>query len=60
MLAGLPLSMSPDPPARPRVMKAGYVVLSVDFHVHSFPGDGTLPPWDLAIEAGGGTSTRSR
>jgi hypothetical protein len=52
VLAGLALSMNADPiPARPRVMKAGYVVLAVDLHVHSFPGDGTLPPWDLAIEA---------
>jgi len=27
------------------------VVLAVDFHVHSFPGDGSVPPWDLAVEA---------
>jgi predicted metal-dependent phosphoesterase TrpH len=27
------------------------LVLAVDFHVHSFPGDGSLAPWDLAIEA---------
>jgi hypothetical protein len=26
-------------------------VLAVDFHVHSFPGDGALAPWDLAVEA---------
>jgi predicted metal-dependent phosphoesterase TrpH len=52
VLAGLALSMTADPiPARPRVMKAGYIVLVADFHVHSFPGDGVLPPWDLAIEA---------
>lgn len=52
VLAGLALNMNPDPiPARPRVIKAGYVVLSVDLHVHSFPGDGTLPPWELATEA---------
>ena len=50
--AGLASSMNAeDPPIRPRVMKAGYVVLAADFHVHSFPGDGALPPWDLAVEA---------
>ncbi len=27
------------------------VVLAADFHVHSFPGDGALAPWDLAVEA---------
>ena len=52
VLAGLAISGNPDPiPARPRVMKAGYVVLAADLHVHSFPGDGTLPPWDLEVEA---------
>lgn len=38
-------------PARPCVMKAGYLVMAVDLHVHSFPGDGGLPPWDIAVEA---------
>lgn len=28
-----------------------YVMLAVDFHVHSFPGDGALLPWDVAAEA---------
>jgi hypothetical protein len=28
-----------------------YVVLAADFHVHSFPGDGSLTPWDIATEA---------
>jgi hypothetical protein len=52
VLAGLTLSGTADPlPARPRVMKAGYLVLAADFHVHSFPGDGALPPWDIAVEA---------
>jgi hypothetical protein len=52
VLAGLMLSATADPlPARPRVMKAGYFVLAADFHVHSFPGDGALPPWDIAVEA---------
>lgn len=29
----------------------GYYVLSADFHVHAFPGDGALPAWELAREA---------
>ena len=28
-----------------------YTILSADFHVHSFPGDGGLLPWDIADEA---------
>jgi hypothetical protein len=28
-----------------------YVVLAADFHVHSFFGDGALPPWEIAAEA---------
>jgi PHP domain-containing protein len=28
-----------------------FLVLTADFHVHSFPGDGALPPWALASEA---------
>ncbi|MGE5816357.1 MAG: CehA/McbA family metallohydrolase [Acidobacteriota bacterium] len=28
-----------------------YQVLAADFHVHSFPGDGALLPWDVAREA---------
>lgn len=30
---------------------AGYAMLAADFHVHSFPGDGTLFPWHIAVEA---------
>ncbi|HEX9366396.1 MAG TPA: CehA/McbA family metallohydrolase [Vicinamibacterales bacterium] len=52
IVAGLLLSMDgASPQARPRASKAGYIVLAADFHVHSFPGDGLLPPWDLAVEA---------
>jgi hypothetical protein len=29
----------------------GLRVLSADLHVHSFPGDGALPPWALVAEA---------
>jgi hypothetical protein len=41
---------SPQPRVAPQ--KAGFVVLAGDFHVHSFPGDGSLPPWAIAREAG--------
>jgi predicted metal-dependent phosphoesterase TrpH len=36
---------------RPPVERGGYFVLAVDFHVHSFLGDGALPPWFLVGEA---------
>ena len=39
------------PPARVPVHAGGYQVLSGDFHVHGFPGDGGLPPWSLREEA---------
>jgi hypothetical protein len=42
---------APPPPMPEREMKAGYHVLAADLHVHSFPGDGVLLPWDLAREA---------
>jgi hypothetical protein len=32
-------------------MSGAYTILAGDFHVHSFPGDGALPPWDAAHEA---------
>ncbi|MEX2270917.1 MAG: CehA/McbA family metallohydrolase [Vicinamibacterales bacterium] len=28
-----------------------YHLIVADFHVHAFPGDGALPPWELAREA---------
>src|SRR5262249_13560211 len=40
-----------DPPPMPTTQKAGYFVLAGDCHVHSFPGDGGLPPWEIAREA---------
>ena len=50
--AGLALGAAGDRvAARTPPMRAGYVVLAGDFHVHSFPGDGALPPWDIAHEA---------
>jgi hypothetical protein len=30
---------------------AEYQVLAADFHVHTFFGDGALPPWEIAAEA---------
>ena len=29
-----------------------YRVIAADFHVHAFPGDGGLPPWEIVREAG--------
>lgn len=48
ILAGLNVQ---DPPPMPSSQKAGYFVLAGDFHVHSFPGDGALPAWEIAREA---------
>jgi len=39
------------PPLPAPVERGGYVVLAVDFHVHSFLGDGALPPWFLVDQA---------
>ena len=39
------------PPPRVPTHAGGYQVLSGDFHVHGFPGDGGLPPWSLREEA---------
>lgn len=36
---------------RPVLVSDRFTVLAGDFHVHSFPGDGGLLPWDLADEA---------
>ena len=33
------------------VRAGGYHVVAADLHVHAFPGDGALPPWELAREA---------
>jgi hypothetical protein len=34
-------------PSRPPIERGGYWVLAVDFHVHSFLGDGAVAPWLL-------------
>ena len=35
------------PPAR----VGGFHIVAADLHVHAFPGDGALPPWEIAREA---------
>jgi hypothetical protein len=41
----------PPPPPRVELRRGGFVVLAVDFHVHSFLGDGALAPWLIVREA---------
>ena len=48
---GLILGRQVDPLQVAPLRYGDAVVLAVDFHVHSFPGDGSLAPWDLAAEA---------
>ena len=48
VMAGVAIT---DPPPRPPVRSGAYTILAGDFHVHAFPGDGTLAPWALAREA---------
>jgi len=38
-------------PDRRPLQYGDYVVLSADFHVHAYPGDGALAPWTLREEA---------
>jgi hypothetical protein len=44
-------ALAADAPLRTPPRVGGYTMLAGDFHVHSFPGDGVLPPWDIAHEA---------
>jgi PHP domain-containing protein len=45
-------SLAPVPPPRaPTRTPEGDYVLQADLHVHAFPGDGWLPPWELLREA---------
>jgi hypothetical protein len=44
-------SLEPRPPAHEPIQSGGYWILTADFHVHGFPGDGALPPWLLRDEA---------
>jgi predicted metal-dependent phosphoesterase TrpH len=52
LIVGVALEVLPDRPARQApAERDGYFVLAVDFHVHSFLGDGALAPWLLVGEA---------
>lgn len=44
-------SLADRPTKRAPFGPNGPVVLTADFHVHAFPGDGTLPVWELRKEA---------
>jgi len=48
LIAGLTV---PAAAPRPVLQRGGFFLLAGDFHVHSFPGDGSLAPWDIAREA---------
>jgi len=55
LLVAVGLTLGTLEPARPdrTPQRVGdYFVLSADFHVHAFPGDGGLAAWDLRDEAG--------
>ena len=49
LAAGLIAGTLGEAPAAPRAERraGGYLILAADFHVHGFPGDGALPPWQL-------------
>ena len=52
VIGSVALGSRTSPPAeRPPITVGRYTALAADFHVHSFPGDGGLLPWDLAVEA---------
>jgi hypothetical protein len=44
-------SLTSSVPPRPLFRAGEYYVLSGDFHVHLFPGDGGVPPWVMRDEA---------
>jgi hypothetical protein len=50
-VAGIVQAPPPRAPDAVTVASTSYQVLAVDFHVHTFPGDGTLLPWAAAEEA---------
>lgn len=52
LAAGLLVGSASDRvPHRQPMRVDGYRVLAADFHVHAFPGDGALAPWELQDEA---------
>jgi len=51
LLAGLVAGSIGDPPAAHTPLRRGdEIVITADFHVHAFLGDGTFWPWDLVLE----------
>ncbi len=40
-----------DAPTPQPVMRDGFRLVNADLHVHAFPGDGMLAPWDIRREA---------
>ena len=51
VVIGILLGGQGQSPQRAALRHGEDLVLAVDFHVHSFPGDGSMTPWDLAVEA---------
>lgn len=52
IVAGLLIGSASDQvPQRQPTRVDGYWLLAADFHVHAFPGDGALAPWELQDEA---------
>ena len=51
VVLGIMLGGTGDVPEATLFRHGDSVVLAVDFHVHSFPGDGSMAPWDLSVEA---------
>jgi hypothetical protein len=52
IVLGVVLGSLLDLDASPKTAAStGYQVLAADFHVHTFFGDGALPPWEIAAEA---------
>ena len=52
LLAGVGLGTMADTiPAREPIRAGGYEILSGDFHVHAFVGDGGISPWMLQSQA---------
>jgi hypothetical protein len=52
LAAGIAIGTFADPlPGRAPIRSGEYLILAGDFHVHAFPGDGTLTPRSLRDEA---------
>jgi predicted metal-dependent phosphoesterase TrpH len=52
LLSGIALATITDAtPARAPIRVDGYEILSGDFHVHAFVGDGGIPPWTMQRHA---------